>query len=171
MFIRSDQTGSARGKNVVLDDIAPPRMIESKNSEVGVQKVDERKRKLSPKPKPTVKQLLDKYTSQKADNIFNRLRGNKRLRSPSRHGGHEPWREKSFNRQTYFPMAAINWGCRPPVYPQYPQRASMHVFHILQGQHVIFCRIGFHHRDLCTNHTCKREELRSTRKFGQMKLF
>jgi hypothetical protein len=95
-------------------------MIKPKSPEIGVQKVDERKRNSALRSKLTVKQLLDKYTSQKADNVFNRLRGNKLLRSPSRHGGHERWRENSFNRQPYFPMAATNWGCRPPVYPRYP---------------------------------------------------
>jgi hypothetical protein len=45
-------------------------MIKQKNPELEVQKVDERKRKLSPKPKPTVKQLLDKYTSHKSNNVL-----------------------------------------------------------------------------------------------------
>jgi predicted GTPase len=87
MLIRSDQTESARGKNVVIDDSAPTRIIMPKNAEVGLQKVDERKRKSDPRPKPTVKQLLYKYTSHKANNVFSQFGGTKLSRSPSRPGG------------------------------------------------------------------------------------
>jgi hypothetical protein len=86
IIIRSDQTGFARGKNVVLDDSAPPRMIKPKNIEVQVWKVKGKNNQV-PKPKPTVSMLLKKYTSRKADNVCNRLGNNKRPRSPSRHGG------------------------------------------------------------------------------------
>jgi hypothetical protein len=89
MLIRSDQTESARGKNVVIDDSAPPRIIRPKNAEVGLQKVNQRKGKSNPRPKPTVKQLLYKYTSHKANNVFSRLGGVKLSRSPSRPEGHE----------------------------------------------------------------------------------
>jgi hypothetical protein len=66
ILIRSDQAESTIGKNVVIDQ--------------------ERKIKSAPKPKPTVKQLLDKYTSRKANNMFSRLEGAKHHRSPSRPG-------------------------------------------------------------------------------------
>jgi hypothetical protein len=118
MLIRSDQTGSARGKNIVVDDSAPPKMINPKNAKVGVWKVNE-KNNQAPRPKPTVSMLLKKYTSCKADNVCNRLGRNKRLRSPSRHGGHERWRENSYNKQPYFSVAPTYW-CYPPMYPQYP---------------------------------------------------
>jgi hypothetical protein len=36
VLIRSDQTESAKGKNVVVDNNAPPRMMKPKNPEVGV---------------------------------------------------------------------------------------------------------------------------------------
>ena len=120
MLIRSDQAESARGKNVVVDDNAPPRMIKPKNPEVGVWKTNERKRQLAPRPKPTVKQLLDKYTSRKANNVFNRLGGTKRPRSPSGPGGYEHWRGNSYDQQPYFVMEPAYWGGAPPVYPQFP---------------------------------------------------
>jgi hypothetical protein len=104
ILIRSDQTESTIGKNVVIDKNVAPRMIKPKNPEVGVRKVDERKRKLAPGPKQTVKQLLDKYTSHKANTMFNRLGGNKRAWSRSRHGGHEHWQENSYKRRPYFPV-------------------------------------------------------------------
>jgi hypothetical protein len=83
ILIRSDQTEFTKGKNIVTDNNAAPRMIKSKKLEIGQQKVSERKRKLAPKLNPTVKQLLDKYISRKANNVFSRLGGTKRLRSPS----------------------------------------------------------------------------------------
>jgi hypothetical protein len=52
-------------------------MTISRNSEVGAQRVNERKRNSDPRPKPTVKQLFDKYTSRKANNVFSRLGGTK----------------------------------------------------------------------------------------------
>jgi hypothetical protein len=58
ILIRLDHTESTKGKNIVIDISAAPRMIKPKNSEVGVQKVDERKGKSGPRPKPTVKQML-----------------------------------------------------------------------------------------------------------------
>jgi len=83
VLIRSDQDESAKGKNVVVDDSAVPRMVKPKNPKVGVWKVNEGK-KLVTKSRPTVKHLLGKYTSRKAINVFNRLGGTKRPRSPSR---------------------------------------------------------------------------------------
>jgi hypothetical protein len=44
VLIRSDQTESARGKNVVVDNNAPPRTIKPKNPVVGVWKVNATKR-------------------------------------------------------------------------------------------------------------------------------
>jgi hypothetical protein len=61
MLIRSDQTGSARGNNIVVDDSAPSRMIKPKNTEVGVWKING-KNNQAPRPKPTVSMLLKKYT-------------------------------------------------------------------------------------------------------------
>jgi hypothetical protein len=88
ILIRSDQAESTKGKNVAIDDNAAPRMIKPKNTEVEAGKVKGKNNQV-PKPKPTVSMLLKKYTSQKADNVCNRLGSNKRPRSPSRHGGHE----------------------------------------------------------------------------------
>jgi hypothetical protein len=59
--------------------------------------------------------LLKKYTSRKAENMFNRLGGNKRPRSPTRPGGHEHWQGSHYNHQPYFPLVSAYWG-----YPQYP---------------------------------------------------
>jgi hypothetical protein len=44
ILIRSDQTESTRGKNIVVDNNAPPRMIKPKIPVVGVSKVNARKR-------------------------------------------------------------------------------------------------------------------------------
>lgn len=44
MLIRSHQTESAEGKNVVVHDSVPPRMIKPKNPEVGVWKVNKGKK-------------------------------------------------------------------------------------------------------------------------------
>jgi hypothetical protein len=109
-------------KNMVIDDNAPLKMIMPKNPEVRVSNVNERKTQSAPRSKPTVKNLLDKYTSRKFKNVFNRLGGSKRRRSPTRPGGHVRWREKSYNQQYYFPMARTYWSCSPPTYPQFPPR-------------------------------------------------
>jgi hypothetical protein len=53
ILIRSDQTESTIGKIVVLDDSAPLRMINPKNAEVEVWKVNE-KNNQTPRPKPIV---------------------------------------------------------------------------------------------------------------------
>jgi hypothetical protein len=116
VLIRSGQTGSARGKNIIVDDSAPPRMIKPKNPVVGDWKVNGKKRQAL-RPKPTVSMLLEKYTSRKADNVFNRLGGNKRPRSPTRPGGHEHWHGNSYDQQPYFPMEPAYWGCPPSMHP------------------------------------------------------
>ena len=85
MLIRSDQTESAREKNVV-DNSAPPRMIKPKNPEIGVWKVNGGRRQ-APRPKPIVSMLLEKYTSRKAKNVFNRFGGIKCPRTPFGPGG------------------------------------------------------------------------------------
>jgi hypothetical protein len=118
ILIRSDQTESTKGKNVVLDDVAPLRMIESKNSEVEVQKVDERKGKSGPRPKPTVKQMLDKYTLRKTNSVLSRLGDTKCLRSPSQPGGHACWQENLYMKRPYFPMDPTNWGYATHMYPR-----------------------------------------------------
>jgi hypothetical protein len=97
MLIRSDKTESAKEKNIIIDDNASLRMIKPINSEVGLQKVNERKRKSAPRPKPTVEQLLDKNTSHKANNVFSRLGRAKGIRSPSRSRGHKCERESLYN--------------------------------------------------------------------------
>jgi hypothetical protein len=116
------QTKSTSEKNMVIDDNAPLKMIMPKNPEVRVSNVNERKTQSAPRSKPTVKNLLDKYTSRKFKNVFNRLGGSKRRRSPTRPGGHVRWREKSYNQQYYFPMVRTYWSCSPPTYPQFPPR-------------------------------------------------
>ena len=116
MLIRSDQTESTRGKNVVIDNNAAPRMIKPKNPEVGVWKVNGG-RKQAPKIKPTVSMLLEKYTSRRSGNAFSRLGGVKRPRSPSGPGGHEQWRGNSYDQQPYFAMQPAYWGGAPPMYP------------------------------------------------------
>ena len=108
IIVRSDQTESAREKNVV-DNSAPPRMIKPKNLEIGVWKVN-RGRRQAPRPKPTVSMLLEKYTSHKTNNVFNRLEGNKRPRTPSGHGVHEQWQGDWYDQQPYFAMEPTYWG-------------------------------------------------------------
>jgi hypothetical protein len=119
ILVRSDQTESTKEKNIIIDDNAAPRMIKPKNPNVGVQNVDERKRKQAPRPKPTVKHMLDKYTTGKANKVFSRLGGIKHPRFPTRSGGHERWRENSQNQQPCFPVASTYWGCPPLTYPQF----------------------------------------------------
>jgi hypothetical protein len=119
ILILSDQTESTKGKNIVTDNNAAPRMIKSKNSEIGQQKVGERKRKPAPKLNPTVKQLLNKYTSRKANNVFSRLGGTKHLRSPSRPRGHDHWRGNSYDRHGCFPIKPTYWSCSPPRHSQF----------------------------------------------------
>jgi hypothetical protein len=105
VLIRSDQAESAKGKNVIIDDNVAPRMIKPKNPEEGVWKVNKGK-KWVPKIRPTVQYLLDKYVSQKANSVFNRLRGSKRPRSPFGHGfGGQAYRqENSYVHRPQFPM-------------------------------------------------------------------
>ena len=91
VLIRSDQTESTKGKNVLIDDNAAPRMIKPKNSEVEARKVNGKKRQ-APRKKPAVSMLLEKYTSHKANNVFSRLRGSKRPRYASLQWGHGQWR-------------------------------------------------------------------------------
>jgi hypothetical protein len=117
ILIRLDQTESTKGKNVVIDDNAVPRMIKPKNLEVGMHKVDERKKKSAPRPKPTSKQPLDKSTSRKANKFLSRLGGTKRHRFPSRPGGHKHWRGNSYE-QPYFPIEPTYLGCATLMYPR-----------------------------------------------------
>ena len=74
----------------------------------------------APGPKPTVSMLFKKYTSSKNNNVFNRLGGNKRPRSPSGPAGHEQWQKNSYDQQPYFAIEPTYWGCAPPMYPQIP---------------------------------------------------
>jgi hypothetical protein len=119
ILVRSDKTESTKGKNIVIDDNAAPRMIKKKKSQVEVHNDNERKVQLAPRSKPTVKHLLDKYTSLKASNVFNRLGGNKGHKSRTQLRGHQRWRGKSYNQQPYFSMAPTSWSCRSAMYPQY----------------------------------------------------
>jgi hypothetical protein len=117
MLIRSDQAESAKEKNVVEDN-APPRMIKPKNPEIGVWKVNGKK-KQAPRPKPTVSMLLEKYTSRRTNNMFNRLGGVKRPRSPPR-PNNEQWERNPYEQQPGFPMQPAYWGCPPPIPPHFP---------------------------------------------------
>jgi hypothetical protein len=87
-------------------------MIKAKNPKAGVQKVDERKRKPAPQPKLVVKQLLNKYSAHKANNMFSRLGSSKRPRSASQHGGHVHWQGNLYDQQPYFSMEPTYWGPR-----------------------------------------------------------
>ena len=94
-------------------------MIKPKNPEVGMWKINGGRRQ-APKIKPTVSMLLEKYTSHRAGNVFNRLGGVKRPRSPSGPDGHGRWRKNSYDQQPYFPMEPAYWGFAPPMYPHFP---------------------------------------------------
>jgi hypothetical protein len=118
VLVRSDQTESTQGKNVVVDHSAAPRMVKPKNPEVRVWKVNGG-RKQAQKIKPTVIMLLEKYTSPKANNVSNRLGGVKRSKSPCGPGGHERWRKTSYDQQPCYPMEPAYWGCAPPMCPQF----------------------------------------------------
>jgi hypothetical protein len=54
------QMKSTRGKDVVIDDNAPPKMIRTKDPEVGVSNVSEIKTKSARRSKPTDKQLFSR---------------------------------------------------------------------------------------------------------------
>jgi hypothetical protein len=90
MLIRSDQTRSAKGKNVIIDDNAHPRMIKQKSAEAGLWKINERNRQSAPIPKRTIKKLLDKYTLCKTNKVFSRFGGTKCPSYPSGTGGRDP---------------------------------------------------------------------------------
>ena len=57
VLIRSDQTESTKGKNVLVDDNAAPRMIKPKSVEIGVRKADKRNRHLAPRSKPRIRSI------------------------------------------------------------------------------------------------------------------
>jgi hypothetical protein len=120
ILVRSDQTESTKGKNVVIDHNAFPRMTKAKNLNVGVCKINEKKRQ-APRRKMTVSMLLEKYASHKADNVVSRLGGNKCHRSPTRPGGHERWRTELYDQQPYFAMKPAYRGCTPPMYQQFAE--------------------------------------------------
>ena len=117
MLIRADQAESAKDKNVVDDD-APPRMIKPKNPEVGVWKVNGKKKQVT-RPKPTVNMLFEKYTSRKTNNVFSRLGGVKRPRSCPRYNN-EHWGRGPYELQPGFPIQPAYWGCSPPMPPHFP---------------------------------------------------
>jgi hypothetical protein len=119
MLIRSDHTVFARGKNIVVDANALPRMIKPKHPAVGEWKINGGKTQAQ-SIKPTVNMLLEKYTSRKDANVFNRLGGNRRPKFPSRPGGNERWRKKSYDQQPYFRMASTYWRGLPAMHHQYP---------------------------------------------------
>jgi hypothetical protein len=168
MLIRSDQTESARGKNIVIDDSAPPRIIRPKNAEVGLQKVDERKRKSDPRPKPTVK-LLDKYTSHKANNVFSRLGGTKLSRSPSRPGGMSAGKETHMISSFIFQWSQHVGAVHHLFIHSFPCGILSIGRHTVQDQEVIFIQ-NILRRGLCSEEICMKRELGSARMLDQMRL-
>jgi hypothetical protein len=86
VLVRTDQAETTKGKNVVISDDLKLKMIIPKSPEVGVWKVNERKRVQSVF-KPTSEFLLNKYTSQWKRNEFQHFRGFKRPMSPEGAGG------------------------------------------------------------------------------------
>nr|XP_040249777.2 uncharacterized protein LOC120967226 [Aegilops tauschii subsp. strangulata]XP_040249780.2 uncharacterized protein LOC120967228 [Aegilops tauschii subsp. strangulata]XP_045086459.1 uncharacterized protein LOC120967224 [Aegilops tauschii subsp. strangulata] len=164
MLIRSDQTEFARKKNAV-DDNASPRMIKQKNPEVGVWKVNGR-RKQAPRPKPPVSMLLEKYTSRKTSNVFNRLGDNKRLRSPSGPGGHEQWQRNLYDQQPYIAMEPTYWVVHLLCTRSFLHGVLILGCHILQCQ-VIFTQNGFC-RGLCSEQTYMRKGLGSMRQLDHV---
>jgi hypothetical protein len=147
-----------RGKNVVIDDNAAPTVIMPKDPEVEVLNVSGRKTQSTPRSKPTVKQLLDKYTTCKANNVFSRFGGSKHTWSASWHGGRERRRGKSYVRQPYFAIEPTYWGDAPSVYPRFPP----------WGFNCWEPYLIFHGGGLCSDHTHMRKELGSIRMLDQM---
>jgi len=97
VLVRADQKESTKGKNVVFADEIKTKMIKPKSPEVDVWKVNER-RKPQPVFKPTSEFLLNKYTSQQKRNVFQRLSGFKRARSPSENFSRNyGWQREHFN--------------------------------------------------------------------------
>jgi hypothetical protein len=89
MLILSNQTESAIGKNAVIKDNAPSRMITPKIPEKGGWRINKKKRQSAPVSKSSVKKLLDKYTLCKSNNVFSRFGCTKCPSSSSGPGGHE----------------------------------------------------------------------------------
>ena len=66
--------------------------------------------------------LLEKYTSCKTNNVFDRFGSARRPRSPYEPGGHERRRKNSYDQQPYYPMKSAYWGCTTPMYTQFRPR-------------------------------------------------
>ena len=124
-------------------------------------------RRQAPRPKPTVSMLLEKYTSRKTNNVFNRLGGNKRPRSPFGPRGHSNGKEV---RMTI--SRILQWSRHIGVVHLLCIRSFLHGGlilgrHILQGQQVIFSRDGSR-RGLCSDQTYMRKGLGSMRKLDHI---
>jgi hypothetical protein len=101
VLVRTDQTETTKGKNAVISNDLKLKMIKPKSPEVGVWKINERKRVQS-LFKPTSEFLINKYTSQWKRNEFQHPRGFKRPRTPEwaqgglfgQRGGPLNWRSR-----------------------------------------------------------------------------
>src|ERR1041385_3508457 len=111
-------------------------MIKPKNPEIGVWKVNGKK-KQAPTPKPAVSMLLEKYTSRRTNNVFNRLGGVKRPRTPPRHNN-EQWERNPYEQQPGFPMQSAYWGCPPPMPPHFPPWGFNHWVPFPMGPPIYF---------------------------------
>src|SRR4051812_472602 len=114
-------------------------MIKPKNPEVGVWKVNG-KRRQAPRPKTIVNMLLEKYTARKANTVFNRLGGVKRPRSPSGPGAMSIGDETHMINNPVFQWSRLIGDVHLLCI-----RSCLHGLfilgrHTLQGQQVIFSR-------------------------------
>jgi hypothetical protein len=81
VLVHSRQADSTKGKNVIMSDESRAKMIKPESPEPGVWKVNQR-RWAKPRVKTTSYMLLEKYSQQQRKNLFQRLGGVKRERSP-----------------------------------------------------------------------------------------
>jgi hypothetical protein len=82
VLVHTRQADTTRGKNVIMSDEPRARMVKPRNPEPGVWKVN-RRRWIGSKVKPTSSMLREKYVQQQWENVFHRLGGVKRTRSPT----------------------------------------------------------------------------------------
>jgi hypothetical protein len=82
VLVQASQAESTRGKNVIILDIPRARMIKPKSPEPGVWKTNQR-RWSRPRVRVTSDLLIEKYSRQKEESVFQRLGSVKRRRSPT----------------------------------------------------------------------------------------
>jgi hypothetical protein len=87
VLVRTDQAKTTEGKNVVVSNLLRARMVKPHSLEVDVWKKNV-SRKSCREWKLASSYLMEKYIRRCRENVFNRLSGYKRKRSPGRECEH-----------------------------------------------------------------------------------